>query len=241
MAAMMKNGSADSFPMKFSVANALICLILFRWCDWTEREVAAMTKNGIILRCHNCELLMGASRVLSRFDSSTTYQIIKYFKHTTCVRAKSFIRVPVKVHLSSLNLWEVPLGKNVADFLQECIGTELAIPFDKRDNHPTLSSSNYGIPASPLESIIWVAATYYVVGFDPQITRCFRQFLLYLSLHQMSIGFFPRDGSTELRNMIVAIALDLCNVDSHGSRRICSFKRSFTLQFGSSMILFTSL
>lgn len=35
----------------------------------------------------------------------------------------------------------------------------------------TLPSWVLSIPSSVLESGIWVAVTYYVVGFDPQITR----------------------------------------------------------------------
>nr|GLL38164.1 ABC transporter G family member 32-like [Ipomoea trifida] len=67
----------------------------------------------------------------------------------------------------------------------------------------TIPSWIVSIPTSLAESIIWVAATYYVVGFDPQITRCLKQFLLYLSLHQMSIGLFRVMASLG-RNMVVA-------------------------------------
>lgn len=35
----------------------------------------------------------------------------------------------------------------------------------------TLPSWLLSIPASLVESILWVAITYYAVGFDPQITR----------------------------------------------------------------------
>ncbi|KAF5938926.1 hypothetical protein HYC85_023185 [Camellia sinensis] len=67
----------------------------------------------------------------------------------------------------------------------------------------TLPSWVLSIPASLVESAIWVAATYYVVGFDPQITRCFKQFMLYFFLHQMSIALFRVMASLG-RNMIVA-------------------------------------
>ncbi|KAL3335028.1 hypothetical protein AABB24_031317 [Solanum stoloniferum] len=86
---------------------------------------------------------------------------------------------------------------------------KLPVLYKQRDLHfypcwiYTLPSWLLSVPTSLLESIIWVAATYYVVGFDPQITRCFRQFLLYFSLHQMSIGLFRVMASLG-RNMIVA-------------------------------------
>ncbi|KAL8497933.1 hypothetical protein ACS0TY_021327 [Phlomoides rotata] len=59
------------------------------------------------------------------------------------------------------------------------------------------------IPISLIESGSWVAVTYYVVGFDPNITRFLQQFLLYFVLHQMSLALFRVMGSLG-RNMIVA-------------------------------------
>ncbi|KAK6119467.1 hypothetical protein DH2020_046795 [Rehmannia glutinosa] len=67
----------------------------------------------------------------------------------------------------------------------------------------TLPSWLLSIPLSLLESFLWVAVTYYAVGFDPQITRCVQQFLLYFTLHQMSIGLFRVMASLG-RNMVVA-------------------------------------
>eukprot|EP01018_Ginkgo_biloba_P004085 Gb_15493 [translate_table: standard] len=59
------------------------------------------------------------------------------------------------------------------------------------------------IPVSVLESGIWVCITYYVVGFDPQAGRFFRQFLLLLLVHMMSTSLFRFIASLG-RNMIVA-------------------------------------
>ncbi|KAM7459437.1 hypothetical protein LguiA_036431 [Lonicera macranthoides] len=67
----------------------------------------------------------------------------------------------------------------------------------------TLPSWLLSIPSSFVESAIWVGATYYTVGFDPEISRCLRQLLLYFSLHQMSIALFRVMASLG-RNMIVA-------------------------------------
>ncbi|XP_057799463.1 ABC transporter G family member 32-like [Salvia miltiorrhiza] len=67
----------------------------------------------------------------------------------------------------------------------------------------TLPSWLLSIPLSFLESFLWVAVTYYAIGFDPQITRCVFQFLLYFTLHQMSIGLFRVMASLG-RNMVVA-------------------------------------
>ncbi|CAH1422577.1 unnamed protein product [Lactuca virosa] len=54
-----------------------------------------------------------------------------------------------------------------------------------------------------LKSGVWVVVTYYLVGFDHQFSRCLKQFGLYFSLHQMSIGLFRMMGALG-RNMIVA-------------------------------------
>ncbi|XP_051137169.1 ABC transporter G family member 32-like isoform X2 [Andrographis paniculata] len=67
----------------------------------------------------------------------------------------------------------------------------------------TLPSWLLSIPLSLIESFLWVAVTYYAIGFDPQITRCLLQFFLYFALHQMSIGLFRVMASLG-RNMVVA-------------------------------------
>lgn len=54
---------------------------------------------------------------------------------------------------------------------------KLPVLYKQRDLHfypcwiYTLPSWLLSTPTSLLESIIWVAATYYAIGFDPQITR----------------------------------------------------------------------
>ncbi|XP_071685616.1 ABC transporter G family member 32-like [Rutidosis leptorrhynchoides] len=86
---------------------------------------------------------------------------------------------------------------------------KLPVIYKHRDLHfypcwvYTLPSWLLSIPSSIIESGIWVAVTYYLVGFDPQLSRFLKQFLLYVSLHQMSIGLFRVMGSLG-RNMIVA-------------------------------------
>ncbi|XP_030552874.1 ABC transporter G family member 32 isoform X2 [Rhodamnia argentea] len=86
---------------------------------------------------------------------------------------------------------------------------KLPVLYKHRDLHfypswvYTLPSWALSIPTSLMESGFWVAVTYYVIGYDPDITRFFRQFLLYFFLHQMSIGLFRVMGSLG-RNMIVA-------------------------------------
>ncbi|KAL5729441.1 ABC transporter G member 32 [Ranunculus cassubicifolius] len=86
---------------------------------------------------------------------------------------------------------------------------KLPVLYKHRDLHMypiwayTLPSWLLSIPISLIESGVWVAVTYYVIGFDPQITRFLRQFLLFFFLHQMSTSLFRLMASLG-RNMIIA-------------------------------------
>ncbi|RAL37256.1 hypothetical protein DM860_004178 [Cuscuta australis] len=86
---------------------------------------------------------------------------------------------------------------------------KLPVLYKHRDLHfypgwaYTLPSWILSIPTSLIESGFWVAVTYYVVGYDPNITRFFRQFLLFFFLHQVSLAVF-RLMAVLGRNMIVA-------------------------------------
>ncbi|ERM97072.1 hypothetical protein AMTR_s00122p00119310 [Amborella trichopoda] len=59
------------------------------------------------------------------------------------------------------------------------------------------------IPISFLEAGVWVFTTYYVVGFDPNAGRMFRQYLLLVLVNQMASGLFRFIASLG-RDMVVA-------------------------------------
>ncbi|XP_058074641.1 ABC transporter G family member 39-like [Magnolia sinica] len=59
------------------------------------------------------------------------------------------------------------------------------------------------IPISFVEVAVWVAMTYYVIGYDPNVERMFRQYLLLLLISQMASGLFRLMAGLG-RNMIVA-------------------------------------
>ncbi|ONK78768.1 uncharacterized protein A4U43_C02F22210 [Asparagus officinalis] len=46
------------------------------------------------------------------------------------------------------------------------------------------------IPISLIESLLWTSITYYGIGYSPEAVRFFRQFLLLLILHQVSLSLF---------------------------------------------------
>ncbi|KAL2332427.1 hypothetical protein Fmac_020008 [Flemingia macrophylla] len=59
------------------------------------------------------------------------------------------------------------------------------------------------IPITILEVAVWVFLTYYAVGFDPNVGRFFKQFLVLLFVSQMASRLFRAIGGL-CRNMIVA-------------------------------------
>ncbi|XP_022144931.1 ABC transporter G family member 38 [Momordica charantia] len=67
----------------------------------------------------------------------------------------------------------------------------------------SLPSSILGIPMSFIEVALWVATTYYVVGFDPSFTRLLKQFFVYSLSGQMSYALF-RCIAALARNNVVA-------------------------------------
>ncbi|XP_012467719.2 pleiotropic drug resistance protein 1 [Gossypium raimondii] len=59
------------------------------------------------------------------------------------------------------------------------------------------------IPITFIEVAIWVFLTYYVIGFDPNVERLFRQYFILLLVNQMSSGLF-RFIAASARNMTIA-------------------------------------
>ncbi|KAL2544694.1 ABC transporter G family member 40 [Forsythia ovata] len=59
------------------------------------------------------------------------------------------------------------------------------------------------IPITFLEVAIWTFLTYYVIGFDPNVGRLLKQYLLLLLMHQSASALFRFIGAVG-RNMIVA-------------------------------------
>ncbi|KAK4481902.1 hypothetical protein RD792_012814 [Penstemon davidsonii] len=59
------------------------------------------------------------------------------------------------------------------------------------------------VPVSFVEVAVWVFLTYYVIGFDPDVGRLFKQYVLLLFLNQMASGLFRLIGAMG-RSMIIA-------------------------------------
>ncbi|KAL3633436.1 transcription factor [Castilleja foliolosa] len=59
------------------------------------------------------------------------------------------------------------------------------------------------IPVTFIEVAIWTFSTYYVIGFDPNVGRLMKQYLLLLFVHQSASALFRFIGAAG-RNMIIA-------------------------------------
>ncbi|KAJ9537475.1 hypothetical protein OSB04_030208 [Centaurea solstitialis] len=59
------------------------------------------------------------------------------------------------------------------------------------------------IPVSFIESAVWTILTYYVIGFDPNVWRFLKHYLILVAVNQMASGLFRFMGAAG-RNMIVA-------------------------------------
>ncbi|KAK9682594.1 hypothetical protein RND81_10G084300 [Saponaria officinalis] len=59
------------------------------------------------------------------------------------------------------------------------------------------------IPISVVETAIWVIITYYFIGYDSDVRRFFKQYLLLLTVHQMATALFRFNAGLG-RNMILA-------------------------------------
>ncbi|GMN37142.1 hypothetical protein TIFTF001_006571 [Ficus carica] len=73
--------------------------------------------------------------------------------------------------------------------------------------HPTwtftLPTALLGIPISVFESLVWMAMTYYTIGFAPEASRFFKQLLLVFLIQQMAGGIFRLIAGV-CRTMIIA-------------------------------------
>lgn len=58
------------------------------------------------------------------------------------------------------------------------------------------------VPISCIEVAVWVLLTYFVIGFDPDVGRLFKQYLLFLLVNQMASALF-RFISAACRNAIL--------------------------------------
>ncbi|KAF6142774.1 hypothetical protein GIB67_023256 [Kingdonia uniflora] len=87
--------------------------------------------------------------------------------------------------------------------------TRLPVFYKQRDLlfHPvwtfTLPTFLLRVPITILESLVWMIMTYYTIGFTPEASRFFKQFLVIFLLQQMASGLF-RVTAGICRSMMIA-------------------------------------
>ncbi|KAG0461194.1 hypothetical protein HPP92_021491 [Vanilla planifolia] len=64
------------------------------------------------------------------------------------------------------------------------------------------------IPISFLECAVWIVLTYYIIGFDPNINRFFKHYLLLVLISQMASGLF---------RLLAAVGREMVVADTFGS------------------------
>ncbi|KAK9130975.1 hypothetical protein Sjap_011462 [Stephania japonica] len=67
----------------------------------------------------------------------------------------------------------------------------------------TLPNFLLRLPISMVEALVWVLVTYYTIGFAPEASRFFKQFLIIFLIQQMACGLF-RVTAALCRTMIIA-------------------------------------
>jgi hypothetical protein len=67
------------------------------------------------------------------------------------------------------------------------------------------------LPLSIYETFTWVIFTYWTIGFAPEASRFFRQWLVLFAMHQVSLGLF-RLVSSVGRIMVLTQSLGACSI-----------------------------
>ncbi|CAM0881663.1 unnamed protein product [Alopecurus aequalis] len=165
------------------------------------------------------EMLVGPAKALfmdeisTGLDSSTTYQIVNSLRQTIHILGGTAVISLLQPAPETYNLFDdiillsdgqvvyqgprenvleffqfmgfkCPSRKGVADFLQE--RDLLFFPAWAY----TIPSWILQIPITFVEVGVYVFTTYYVIGFDPSVSRFFKQYLLLLAINQMSSSLF---------------------------------------------------
>ncbi|KAL0397034.1 UNVERIFIED_CONTAM: ABC transporter G family member 35 [Sesamum calycinum] len=85
----------------------------------------------------------------------------------------------------------------------------------------TLPTFLLRIPISFFEATVWMVTTYYTIGFAPESSRFFKQFLLIFAIQQMAAGIFrPNPGLVEMG--VLGFTFELRLQCPRSKRDVCS-------------------
>ncbi|KAK1380412.1 ABC-2 and Plant PDR ABC-type transporter family protein [Heracleum sosnowskyi] len=156
----------------------------------------SMTKWQLFKACMDREVLLTRRNLSANVIKSTQLLIIAFIVMTT------YIRTMMDIDSKHANYYKgclfFGIMRIVTTGIVEMLMTlsRLTVFYKERDFsfYPAwayaIPASLIKVPFSLLDSFLWTAPTYYVVGFSPGIDRFFCQFLLFFALHQASSSLF---------------------------------------------------
>ncbi|WOH13107.1 hypothetical protein DCAR_0832616 [Daucus carota subsp. sativus] len=156
----------------------------------------SMTKWQLFKACMDREVLLTRRNLSTNIIKSMQLLVIAFIVMTT------YIRTMMDIDSKHANYYKgcmfFGIMRITTTGIVEMLMTisRLAVFYKERDFsfYPAwayaIPASLIKIPLSLLDSFLWTAPTYYVVGFSPGIDRFFCQFLLFFALHQASSSLY---------------------------------------------------
>ncbi|XP_057958988.1 pleiotropic drug resistance protein 3-like [Malania oleifera] len=155
-------------------------------------HVYALGKWELFKACMDRELLLIKRNAFVYIFKTTQLVIIACLTMTVFIRSRMAVDlVHANYYMGVLFYTLVRLMTNGISELSLTI-SRLPVFYKQRDFYLypawafSIPASMLKVPFALLESFLWTAVTYYVIGYDPQVSRFFRQFLLLFALHQAS-------------------------------------------------------
>ncbi|KAL8260853.1 hypothetical protein R6Q59_024902 [Mikania micrantha] len=185
--------------------------------DKTKSHPAALTtqkygldKKGLLKACTDREILLMKRNSFVYIFKLFQLTMVALITLTVFFRTEMHERVPEDgaIYVGALFFGVVMIMFNGMSEISMTIA-KLPVYYKQRDFlfFPpwayALPSWIIKIPISFIEAGVWTALTYYVIGFDPNVTRFLKHYLLLLLVNQMASALFRFIGAMG-RNMIVA-------------------------------------
>ncbi|KAI4310915.1 hypothetical protein MLD38_035860 [Melastoma candidum] len=159
-------------------------------------DVYSLSKWELLKACMAREILL-----MKRNSFIYIFKTTQLFV-TACITTTVFLRTQMGIDLTHANDYMGSLFYSLiillVDGMPELTMTvaRLAVFYKQRDLYfypawaYAIPASILKIPISLLESFVWTAITYYGIGYSPEPSRFFRQFLLFFAVHWSSISMF---------------------------------------------------
>ncbi|CAN6486098.1 unnamed protein product [Victoria cruziana] len=156
----------------------------------------SLSKWQLLKACMSREMLLAKRNAFVYVFKTSQLVFIAFITMTVFLRTK--MHVDVKGAQNYMGAIFFSMIILMVDSFPELAMTVSRLPVFQRQRdfyfYPawaySLTAAVWKIPHSLLESFIWTAITYYVIGYTPEAGRFFRQFLLFFGVHQISASLF---------------------------------------------------